>query len=625
MALFASARTDRWIKKLITAAQNGDDGEYKNAVAKIVAMGPDALPTIYEAIDYVREEDSYQGLVQAIGRLATPNNIAQILDGFNHADAKVSDAISDAISKSPKINASHLIPFLKDSSIPNNKIFPILQNRIEEVDPKVMIATAYDVELIDKDAIFELIEPIVNENIVQDLISRATGKDPVVRGHIIRLMGRFNQTAVVKTLEGLLQDKNNIVREAALDSLSKLGSSGDIQSLCQMLDDKDYNVQQRAIEAIVKLNHKDTARHLLPILKSENDYARRSAVEVLNEIGTVEHMKQLLSAILDEDWWVRARAADALSNIGGPKVVNAVMGLIKDDNEDIRRTAVEILVAAKDPRAEDQLVKSLEDPDWWVRERAADALAEMGSGKALDGLVGILGKHPESDPIIIRAVGKLGNEYNVEKLLPYLNIKDPLIRLETIKALNLLTGKDTVKPVVDAYKKLANVTDNMEVKEELRIGLRQLDRDYFNILMTNETSAPQTNYETDQIVPTGATATNISPSAGIADNNSAAGATLLMDGQDIQAMITEPPAGVLDIGKMKAGDLINERYQFKRKIGKGAFGTVVLVEDVAVGEDIILKFLNAHIASDEETMKRFVHELKFSRKITHQNLSLIHI
>lgn len=612
MALFAGARTERSIRKLISAVQKNDNEAFNNAINKIASFGSDALPAIYDALDYTREEQAYDGLVQAIGRITNTSTLPLLLQGFEHDSTKVSQAISEALMRTRKINANALIPFLKDVEIPNNKIYPILEQRKEEIDPKLLISTSYDVEMNDKDEIFKILDDIVSPDLVPDLMSRATGKDPVVRGHIIRILSRFNDTRVVRTLEGLLNDKNNIVRQAALDSLTKLGNTADISSLCAMLEDKDFGVQERAVEAIVKLNHPNTAQHLLTVLKSENEYARRSAVEVLNEIGTVDHMKQLLTAILDEDWWVRARSADALSNIGGPKVVDAVMGLIKDDNEDIRRTAVEILVAAKDPRAEEQLVKSLDDSDWWVRERAADALAEMGSTKALNGLTKILGTHPKSDPIIIRAIGKLGNEYNVQRLLPYLNVNDDLIRLETIKALNFLTGKDTVKTVVGAYKKLATIVENQELKEEIRVGLRQLDREFFTILMDNNEEsqlAPHVQDPSQMVVETGNLQVGQSPQA-----------TMLMDGKDIQAMIEEAPQGVLDIGKLKAGDLIDDRYKYKRKIGKGAFGTVVLVEDVAVGEDIILKFLNAHIASDEETMKRFVHELKFSRKITDPNV-----
>ena len=70
--------------------------------------------------------------------------------------------------------------------------------------------------------------------------------------------------------------------------------------------------------------------------------------------------------------------------------------------------------------------------------------------------------------------------------------------------------------------------------------------------------------------------------------------------------------------------MIEGRYKFIQKIGKGAFGTVVLVEDTVVEERLILKFLNANVSSDEEMLKRFVHELRYSRRITHKNVIRIY-
>jgi serine/threonine-protein kinase len=43
-----------------------------------------------------------------------------------------------------------------------------------------------------------------------------------------------------------------------------------------------------------------------------------------------------------------------------------------------------------------------------------------------------------------------------------------------------------------------------------------------------------------------------------------------------------------------------------------------------VEERLILKFLNPNVASDEEMMKRFVHELRYSRRITHKNVIRIY-
>ncbi len=70
--------------------------------------------------------------------------------------------------------------------------------------------------------------------------------------------------------------------------------------------------------------------------------------------------------------------------------------------------------------------------------------------------------------------------------------------------------------------------------------------------------------------------------------------------------------------------MIEGRYKYIDKIGKGAFGTVLLMEDTVVDERLILKFLNPNVAEDEEIMKRFVHELRYSRKITHQNVIRIY-
>jgi serine/threonine protein kinase len=54
------------------------------------------------------------------------------------------------------------------------------------------------------------------------------------------------------------------------------------------------------------------------------------------------------------------------------------------------------------------------------------------------------------------------------------------------------------------------------------------------------------------------------------------------------------------------------------RVGLGAVApTVLLVEDKVVDERLVLKFLNPNVSQDEEMLKRFVHELRYSRKITH--------
>src|SRR6185437_8075377 len=90
-----------------------------------------------------------------------------------------------------------------------------------------------------------------------------------------------------------------------------------------------------------------------------------------------------------------------------------------------------------------------------------------------------------------------------------------------------------------------------------------------------------------------------------------------------QSRITDG-APRLDIQTLKPGDIIEGRYKYIDRIGRGAFGTVLLMEDTVVDERLILKFLNPNVSTDEEVMKRFVHELRYSRKITHKNVIRIY-
>jgi serine/threonine-protein kinase len=72
------------------------------------------------------------------------------------------------------------------------------------------------------------------------------------------------------------------------------------------------------------------------------------------------------------------------------------------------------------------------------------------------------------------------------------------------------------------------------------------------------------------------------------------------------------------------GALLLDRYRVKKKVGKGGFGSVYLVEDEVVREDVILKVLNPQLSSDDNARQRFVRELKLTRRITHHNVIRIY-
>jgi eukaryotic-like serine/threonine-protein kinase len=101
---------------------------------------------------------------------------------------------------------------------------------------------------------------------------------------------------------------------------------------------------------------------------------------------------------------------------------------------------------------------------------------------------------------------------------------------------------------------------------------------------------------------------------------------MLIENADLAELVrqNETAAQRLDISTLKSGDILDGRYKYIEKIGKGAFGTVLLMEGTVVDERLILKFLNPAVSGDEEMMQRFVHELRYSRKITHRNVIRIY-
>jgi eukaryotic-like serine/threonine-protein kinase len=81
-----------------------------------------------------------------------------------------------------------------------------------------------------------------------------------------------------------------------------------------------------------------------------------------------------------------------------------------------------------------------------------------------------------------------------------------------------------------------------------------------------------------------------------------------------------PTAGRMDLSNIRPGTVIAERYLVRGEIGRGAFGTVLRASDQVIGEEIALKIINPELVQDEEHVTRFLHEVRYSRKVTHENV-----
>jgi serine/threonine-protein kinase len=598
MSLFANYRADRLIADIKSSANQAGTGA-QTAQEKLVALGPNAIDPIIAALATAEKKETLL-YVEALSKLIDGKTLPHVLKVMTNANGRAVSGIAWALSSSRSYPPSALLDALSKEDMPKPAILDVIAAQKARFTVRDLLNAAYQQGATERSGLFKIIAEIADESSIDDLVSRIEGKDPMARLHIIQVLSRFNRPDVQQAVQRQLKDNNKLIRSAALSALARMDGPIDIALLTGMLRDPEIEVQNKAVDVVVKANHPDTVKHLVEVLKDENEYARRAGVEVLNAVGNSKSVKYLLEVIADSDWWVRTRAADALGKIGGPRVVDAVMSLIKDENQDIRRAAIEILNQTKDERAVAQLIEATRDHDWWVSERAVDALAEIGSQKALPRFIEMLhGGEVKSLPTVIRAIGKIGDQKSIEHLLPMLQRSENDIKVEAIAALTKLADERRAETIRTRFQSLSS--GDGTISQAVARAMTELD----NRFSSTQLAANQRAVQMQE------------PSK-----------TLLVDNQEIAAVVRENEAmaqsAKLDIVTLKPGDVIEGRYKFIEKIGKGAFGTVLLMEDTVVEERLILKFLNANVSSDEEMMKRFVHELRYSRKITHKNVIRIY-
>ncbi len=601
MGLVSEFRAGRLLQKIMTTDDLGGP-QATQALEKLKELGKSAIPHIVQALASADREQR-EALSGLLATLLDNDSLPAFIQGLSDPNTRIVNAVGEVMQNVGAFDPNRLIIYFAQPNVSEAALVKILEAHKDRLSPQNMLQQAAKLERARQTPAFKLIGEIASEALVPDLISRVTAKDPGVRMHITRILSRFERNDVREVLWKLLNDPQKNVRLAALNGISGMSMPADIRPVIELMKDPDINIQHRAIDAVIAFKHPKTLELLLPILQDESEYVRRAAVEVLNAVASADALKDLLMAIKDRDWWVRERSADALIKIGGPKVVEAMLELIKDKDEYIRRTAIEVINASQDPQAFDQLLDSLEDSDWWVRERAIDALAGMGKKQAAPLLFKALKKDIHTRRAAIRALGTIGDRGAIMEIIPFLRDPESAIQKETIQALTALADEAHAHQIEEAI---------IDVMEETDGEIRLLAEDAVASIARTA----------------GSRISRITPKAQRASIRSE---TVSLQPPEIpsqestqEAPLTDEIYTIDNPNDLKPGILLSGRYKMVKKIGKGAFGTVLLFEDQLVDEPIIMKFINPQFSADKQVSRRFVHEIRYARKITHPNVIRIH-
>ncbi len=575
-------RANRLVERLLSM-DGDDDGRAQQLVIKLKPVATTAVPEIMQGLS--NPSSSQRAfLLSVLGWLLNNDSLPGFFAGLRDRNPKVVAATVEVLKASTRFDPNKLVDLFEDLEVSKPALLDVLFHHRQQLDSHHLLRSGLRFQPNNRAMVFRLLEAQADPILIPELVNRLSARQPEIRRILVKTLAAYQSAEVMPHLQRMLNDPDKNVRKEALKGLVMANAPLDVEPLCELLKDNDLSIQSQAIDALVQLNDPRTLEHLLGVLEDEQEYVRRAAVEVLNAIADIDAIKDLLIAIKDKDWWVRERAADALIKIGGPKVVDAMLELIQDDDQFVRRTAIEVINAHRDERAYEYLLRAMRDPDWWVRERAMDAIGSLRDERAVPHLLEMLDSDPASRPIVIRTLASIGSPRALPHLVRRLEDSETTVKREVLLGLPKLVDERSAAAIKRAIRGRTSQS-SQSVREWAAQAIAEIDASI---------SAASTGSIAENGSP-------VPPHPGVVESD-----------------VRINPA-TLDVG-----DVLANRYRVLRRIGKGAFGTVVLVEDKDVGEQIVLKFINPQFAEDETAVKRFIHELRYTRRITHPNVVRIY-
>jgi eukaryotic-like serine/threonine-protein kinase len=609
--LKASRHVDR-----LKQARNLTPAELAAAQEELLSFGAGSIQPLIECLSH---GEARGPAIEVLEKLASKDTLRIYVEALMSRNPAVVSGITKALEKTKALDPHQLLEYLADPSVPKAALDSILTVHFPALDRRRLIDLLPVLGKEGRAVVYRLLERNLDQATVLRLLTLLSHPDWSLRVFGARLLAQSPQRPPIEKLTVLLHDEHKTVRLEAVKALERAKAREAVPALALLLRDPDLKVQTACIDALISVGDVSAVPALLEVLKDESEYARRAAVEVLNQLATTEAIQDLVRALRDEDWWVRVRAADALGALGGEKVADAVVGLLEDGDDFVRRYAVEILNSVPSERAVAPLIAALDDPDWWVRERSIDALGKTRDPRAVEPLMELLQRESALAPLCIRALSEIGDRQALDGLSDLVDSDRSEVRRVAVDALRTFHAAN-LNPEERAL--LSQALARAGVSSQHAIPMRIAD--------ATKGFGPEAGRTTPTPAPPPS-----SRAAGGADGpgNTPPPTPAIPSMPDAPAepggalkAAIDPvrPARSINFYELAPESLLLNRYRVLRTIGKGGFGVVYLVHDAAIQDEVILKVLNPQLSIDDLAIRRFVRELKLTRRITHKNVIRIH-
>jgi eukaryotic-like serine/threonine-protein kinase len=220
VSLLRDFKAERLIARLLDPRERSGSAEArKELLSKLRRLGDTGIRKLIQALGQAGRDEAAR-ISDLLGRLLDNQTLPVFSDALTDANSLLVNRVAQILGKHSGYDPNRLVDLLANPQVARAALMEVLETHKERLDVGVLLRHAYSLEATERNALFRLIGEVADESVIPDLLNRVSGKDPVVRQHIVRILSRFKTSDVIEMLKGLLNDPDKGVRQAALEGLS---------------------------------------------------------------------------------------------------------------------------------------------------------------------------------------------------------------------------------------------------------------------------------------------------------------------------------------------------------------------------------------------------------------------
>ena len=613
-----------------------DSPKAQAALEKLLDNKKEAMEKVIEVIQSGRKV-YYSLALQLLGELLDNTTIEAVMDGFPEFGPEAQNDITAILNKNKNYDPHYLLPYLKEPLSLELSRDLIMAHRKEFTAANLLKAVARTKPDLWP-VIFELVHDRTDEKAFPEAIALTKSKNDQLRELATDVIGEYNNPAAIDALQAMLRDNSKKVHLAALRGLTRQKASLPAQTLFQLMQQMDRDTSPLVKALLGYCRDPELVNYLNKAMFGKNTKLRPLALQSLGLIANTDNIREVFRALADKPEALHADVINALIDSAGDKIIEAVEVLIDDPDKKVRDVAMKAVEISDphDPKIINIMCQYLDSniPSK-VKRSFIQKLGQAKDDNAVKPMLKVMRSEAELRVDILKALTEIGDQSALADVFEMLASDDADVQAAALTCLGRITPKKFAGQIREqllgniahlkdkALPKLLSLIESLTAEHRLpettayKNALEQLRRDSSDEieLMPSPSFSPAEDdaFGVGTDSPFGVS--DVDPFGGGASEVFGTGELALADDQGKQA----EEAAQADLN-FEPGQMFSNRYKLIKEIGRGGYGSVWLVEDTFIQEEMVMKFLHQTLISDEVAIERFVRELRLARKITHTNI-----